>query len=100
MFRFQHNEIHHNMKKKLILAIAIITLNCNIIFAQGYKYNISSNDGFFSTNNWEEPRSIEEMPNIINNNKRIEEAPIGNALFLLAGMGLAYGMIRRLKAND
>ena len=87
------------MKKKLILAIAIITLNCNIIFAQGYKYN-SSNDGFFSTNNWEEPRPIEEIPNIINNNKRIEEAPIGNALFLLAGMGLAYGMIRRLKAND
>ena len=88
------------MKKKLILAIAIITLNCNIIFAQGYKYNISSNDSFFSTNNWEEPRTIEEMPNIINNNRRIEEAPIGNALFLLASMGIAYGMTRRLRTND
>ena len=39
------------MKKKLFLAITIIALNCNMIFAQGYKYNIDSSDGFFSIDN-------------------------------------------------
>ena len=39
------------MKKKLFLAITIIALNCNMIFAQGYNYNIDSSDGFFSIDN-------------------------------------------------
>ena len=84
------------MKKKLFLAITIIAFNCNMIFAQGYKYNIDSSDGFFSIDNrWEDSRTIDNMDNIIKTNTRSDSVSIGNAWLLLTGMGIAYGMIRR-----
>lgn len=84
------------MKKKLFLAITIIAFNCNMIFAQGYKYNIDSSDGFFSIDNrWEDSRTIDNMDNIIKKNTRSDSVSIGNAWILLSGMGIAYGLIRR-----
>lgn len=84
------------MKKKLFLAITIIALNCNTIFAQGYNYNIDSSDGFFSIDNrWEDSRTMYNMDNIIKKNTRSDSVSIGNAWLLLTGMGIAYGMIRR-----
>ena len=88
------------MKKKLILAIAIITINCNIIFAQGDKYDFGSSDGFFSTSNWNDSRKTDNMPNIIEYNTRSDSVPVGNACLLLAGLGIAYGMMRRLMTKD
>ena len=84
------------MKKKLFLALTIIALNCNMIFAQGYKYNIDSSDGFFSIDNrWEDSRTMYNMDNIIKKNTRSDSVSIGNAWILLSGMGIAYGLIRR-----
>lgn len=67
-----------------------------MIFAQGYKYNIDSSDGFFSIDNrWEDSRTMYNMDNIIKTNTRSDSVSIGNAWLLLTGLGIAYGMIRR-----
>ena len=90
------------MKKYIVLAALsmVLTLGLN---AQVGSYSFSSSDGFFNSHATEdiESRKYEEwgdMPRIFGHGLDTNQnAPLGSGLLLLAGMGLAYGVKRKLK---
>ena len=91
------------MKKKLFLALIIMTVSSNLAFSQ-FDYQ-QATDGFFSKNMYEDVmtngRGTFEVFSDAGSSKGdvAVRAPLGPGLLLLAGMGLTYGVMRR-KAND
>lgn len=84
--------------KKIITAIAIILVLGSAVNAQS--------DGFFSQQSFIEYRSSSdnmytELPRIPDHGLTTnQDAPLGSGLLLLAGMGLAYGMRKKLKVEN
>ena len=92
------------MKKYIVLAALpmVLTLGLN---AQVGSYNFSSSDGFFNSRATEDIETREEqwgaMPRIFGHGlDKNQNAPLGSGLLLLAGMGLAYGVRRKMKTEN
>ena len=93
------------MKKYIVLAVLsmVLTLGLN---AQVGSYSFSSSDGFFNSNATEDIENREvsswgEMPRIFGHGLETNQnAPLGSGLLLLAGMGLAYGVRRKMKTEN
>ena len=91
------------MKKYIVLAALsmVLTLGLN---AQVGSYNFSSSDGFFRSNDdidYREYSDWGDMPRIFGHGlDKNQNAPLGSGLLLLAGMGLAYGIKRKLKTEN
>ena len=92
------------MKKYIVLAALsmVLTLGLN---AQVGSYNFSSSDGFFNSRATEDIENREDqwgdMPRIFGHGlDKNQNAPLGSGLLLLAGMGLAYGIKRKLKTEN
>ena len=92
------------MKKYIVLAALsmVLTLGLN---AQVGSYNFSSSDGFFNSHANEDIETREDqwgdMPRIFGHGlDKNQNAPLGSGLLLLAGMGLAYGIKRKLKTEN
>ena len=92
------------MKKYRVLAALsmVLTLGLN---AQVGSYNFSSSDGFFNSHANEDIETREDqwgdMPRIFGHGlDKNQNAPLGSGLLLLAGMGLAYGIKRKLKTEN
>lgn len=83
------------MKKKLFISIVILLIGSSCIFAQ--------NDGFFTTtysgyrdNNWASTMpSIPGYHGSLDDYEATPEAPLGSGLFVMAALGLAYGVKRK-----
>ena len=93
------------MKKYIVLAALsmVLTLGLN---AQVGSYNFSSSDGFFNSHANEDIETREAsdwgaMPRIFGHGlTENQNAPVGSGLLLLAGMGLAYGVRRKMKTEN
>ena len=89
------------MKKYIVLAVFSIVLSLGLN-AQIGNYSQSTSDGFFKQNYEAEYRAYDEwgaMPRMLGHGiETNQNAPLGSGLLLLAGMGLAYGIKRKL--ND
>ena len=92
--------------KRYILTIALalcLSINLSAQFSQQY-----SSDGFFSSN-YSEFRegegSFGTMPLLPGHNTMIDydadpkQVPVGSGLLLLAGLGLGYASLRKLKSE-
>ena len=88
------------MKRYIILAVLSIVLTSNIN-AQIGNYSQSTSDGFFKQNYEAEYRAYDEwgaMPRMLGHGiETNQNAPLGSGLLLLAGMGVAYGIKKKLK---
>ena len=93
--------------KRYILIIAFTLGLCSNLNAQLYRKGLS--DGFFSQNNSEYSREGDAygiMPLLPGHNTLVdydadpEQVPVGSGLLLLAGLGLGYALLRKLKDED
>lgn len=87
--------------KKIIAIIAIILGFGLGVNAQGGF--IGQSDGFFNSGlyNNKSNANYTELPRIPDHNLDTNQnAPLGSGLLLLAGMGLAYGVRRKMKAEN
>ena len=90
--------------KKYILTIALAIgfgMNLNAQFGQSGK-----SDSFFSSNKYSEYRDVTEMGTMpllpghnTLNDYDADPAPVGSGLLLLAGLGLGYASLRKLKSE-
>ncbi len=93
------------MRRYILLAVfsVVLTLGLN---AQVGSYTISSSDGFFKARVTEDIETREttdwgDMPRIFGHGLDTNQnAPLGSGLLLLAGMGLGYGVKRKLKSEN
>lgn len=93
------------MKRYIILAVFSIVLTANLNAQVGdYSYVESTSDGFFTQNYEAEYREYSEwgaMPRMLGHGITTnQDAPLGSGLLLLAGMGVAYGIKRKLKSEN
>lgn len=84
------------MKNKLILAIAVLITSCDLSFGQ---FNYKQGSDSFFTYNYKDSETYESGLMSSSALSNVEMAPIGSSWLLLAGMGVAYGIIRR-KSKD
>ena len=91
--------------KRYILTIALalcLSINLSAQFSQQY-----SSDGFFSSNKYSEYREGDgwgTMPllpgHTTSKDYDADPAPVGSGLLLLAGLGLGYASLRKLKNEN
>ena len=91
------------MKKYIVLAIFSIVLSLGLN-AQVGNYSQSTSDGFFKQNYEAEYRAYDEwgaMPRMLGHGiETNQNAPVGSGLLLLAGLGLGYASLRKLKNEN
>ena len=89
---------YHIMKRKLILMVATIAMSCHFCIAQNYRAEGIHTDGFLSSDNRAKAETKDSwgvMPSSAIDSKDIVRAPIGSGIALLAGMGIAYCVIKK-----
>ena len=90
------------MRKYIVLAVLSIVLTLGLNAQEVGSYTFSSSDGFFNSHANEDIETREEqwgaMPRIFGHGLDTNQnAPLGSGLLLLAGMGLAYGMKKKIE---
>lgn len=93
------------MRRYILLAVfsVVLTLGLN---AQVGSYTMSSSDGFFKARVTEDIETREtsdwgDMPRIFGHGLDTNQnAPLGSGLMILAGLGLGYASLRKVKSEN
>lgn len=77
---------------------ATIVMSCHFSIAQNYRAEGIHTDGFLSPDSRAKTETKDSwgvMPSSISDSKDLVTAPIGSGIALLAGMGIAYCVIKK-----